>query len=639
MDNSIGDDKTVMPEGGRQPELKAGERLGQYEIIKLLGRGGMGQVYLARHSMMRTTHAVKILPSEYAERSGFVDRFRAEVQVMAKLQHPGIVRVTHADVDNGRYYLVMEFVGDAEGSSDLEQLLSTAPEHRLPPEQVAALAIQICEAVAYAHSHGVIHRDLKPSNVLVCATTKYTKDTKERINSSAQCLVPSASVKITDFGLAKMVGAEWVQSVIQASMAQASISDMPTVGGATSSSTGTSTKSILGTYEYMSPEQREGCDAGERSDIYAIGVMLYRMLTGKRIMGFPKPPSRIVKGFDPKWDDLIIECLDEDPKDRPQSMEAVREKLLECGGHQRATPLSDEETTKDTKHTKETEPRINLDGQGNVDGASCSVTDEELAAKERKEREKPAVGNVVPKEWQEKVAENGGNNGDGLAWALEKYLNGKDLVPALEKLGKLNGIDVKAQWGELNPGMQRMDLGNVLRGMIRRGERVEVPEIATWNPEDRVKLSYTKKRLHFIRPLIEDLKADEVFEIDCEAGTFRMSRAQFEDVFSNIPQTVSWEREGEYHSAQPPQKAMRFLIGEESEVLVGHKASAVDPNSSEPMPTDTEFPIPSLVSYAAVEDADDIVVCSKRNSFTWVVVLICMIFLGLWLYAMSSCFP
>ncbi len=327
MNNSIGDDKTVVPGGGgRESELKGGDRLGQYEIIKLLGRGGMGQVYLARHAMMHTKHAVKLLPSEYADRPGFIDRFRAEMQVMAKLQHPGIVNVTHADVDNGRYYLVMEFIGgESDTPCDLEQLLENAPDNRLPADMVAEIALQICDAVFFAHSRGVIHRDLKPSNVLLNGLA--TKNTKGHQNTFS---APSV-VKVTDFGLAKMVGDEWVQSVIQASMAQASIGYQQTVTeGGNPGSIGSSTKSILGTYEYMSPEQREGREADERSDIYALGVMLYRMLTGKRIMGFPKPPSKVVKGLDPKWDDLIIQCLEGDVADRPDSMKAVRRKVLEC---------------------------------------------------------------------------------------------------------------------------------------------------------------------------------------------------------------------------------------------------------------------------------------------------------------------
>ena len=540
FDNSIGDEKTMMPEGGREPEMKAGERLGQYEIIKLLGRGGMGQVYLARHSMMRTTHAVKLLPSEHANRPGFVERFHSEVQVMANLKHPGIVNVTHADVDKGRYYLVMEFVGGEDGASaDLEQALDSAPDGRLDPDIVARLAIQIAEAVAYAHSHGVIHRDLKPSNVLLSQNIvevggQKSVDSNSLLKPKASGL-KSLSIKITDFGLAKMVGEEWVQSVIQASLL--SIGDQQTVaGGRDSGSTGSSTKSILGTYEYMSPERREGQEADERSDIYALGLMLYRMITGKRIMGFPKPPSRIVEGLDPKWDDLIIQCLEGEMADRPQSMDAVREALLECGG---STPLSDEGTT---EYTEDTES--------------------ELAAKERTERKSSTTGNVVPEEYRERYAENGGNNGDGLAWALEKYLKGRDLVPALEELGKLNGVDVKSQWGDKNPGMQRMDLGNVLRGMIRQGEKVEVPAVCIWNFEPDIKLSYTKKRLHFIRPLIEGLDSDDIFEIVAESGTFRMSRVQFEDVFAHIQSTKAWLDGGEFHYPNAPQKAMQFIVEE-----------------------------------------------------------------------------
>ncbi len=315
LDDSIGDMKTLVREGvssssGQENDaLRAGQILGQYKVLKLVGRGGMGQVYLVKHEILQTRHALKLLPKAVAQSSGFVERFRREAQVMAKLQHPGIVHVTHADVSGWHHYLIMDYI-DADGKEtpfDLEDALAEAPDGRFPPSVVGHLAEQIANAVSFAHSRGVIHRDLKPANVLLSSKN-----------------IVSASVKLTDFGLAKLAGGEWVRSMIEVSNQQSmSIGGMPTLAAQPHSERST-TGSILGTYEYMSPEQREGREADERSDIYSFGVMLYRMLTGKRIMGFPEMPSQLVPDLNPAWDQLIVKSLKSNVDDRFQTLEELK---------------------------------------------------------------------------------------------------------------------------------------------------------------------------------------------------------------------------------------------------------------------------------------------------------------------------
>lgn len=111
MENSMGDMDTLSLTGGAgRAEMAHRTQLGRYEILRLLGRGGMGQVYLARHELQRTLHAVKILPAAFTGKPGFVDRFRTELRIMASMQHPNVVHVTHSDVEEGRHYLVMDFV-------------------------------------------------------------------------------------------------------------------------------------------------------------------------------------------------------------------------------------------------------------------------------------------------------------------------------------------------------------------------------------------------------------------------------------------------------------------------------------------------------------------------------------------------
>ena len=309
---------TMIPGRENRSTLAPNTTLGQYRVIKLLGRGGMGEVYLVEHAILTTRHALKLLPGERSRDAAFVRRFHDEARVMAKLTHPGIVHVTHADetpatdsVPEGRHYLVMDFIGadDSDTPFDIEDALSEAPEGRLPPETVARLCMQICEAVASAHGHSVVHRDLKPANVLLT-----NRD------------LSHAEVRVADFGLARLLGEDWVRSRVDTSIRRSlSMGDAQTMAQprAQRSSTG----AILGTYEYMSPEQREGLEVDIRSDVFSMGVMLYRMITGKRLVGRAKAASRLVGGLEKGWDDLIDACLEENPADRPRDMATVGNRL------------------------------------------------------------------------------------------------------------------------------------------------------------------------------------------------------------------------------------------------------------------------------------------------------------------------
>ena len=324
MNKSISNDKTMTGGGGSGLfTLKAGASLGQYRVLEPLGKGGMGEVYLVEHQILRTRYALKLLPDDRAGSAGFLDRFRDEARVMANLQHSGIVHVTHADVTNAHHYLVMDFIDAGDGKPyDLEDALANAPDGRLDPETVARLTIGICEAVGHAHKQGVVHRDLKPANVLLTSRD-----------------LSRAEVRVADFGLARLVGEDWLRSVVDASMRQ-SISIGGVKTDAVPRSERSSTGSILGTYEYMSPEQRDGRDADERSDIYALGVMLYRMLTGKRLMGMAKPASKFVSGLDVKWDELIEACLEEAPENRASAMVTVAESLRTLLAHAEEVKLA-----------------------------------------------------------------------------------------------------------------------------------------------------------------------------------------------------------------------------------------------------------------------------------------------------------
>src|SRR5690349_6808920 len=214
--------------------LATGDRLGPYQILAPLGSGGMGEVYRARDSRLDRDVAVKILPETFAQDAVRMARFEREAKVLASLNHPNIAHIYGVE-DRA---LVMELV---EGES---------PQGPLPFDEAWKIAVQIAGALEYAHERGIIHRDLKPANVKV---------------------TPEGVVKLLDFGLAKAMEEAPAQSESRAT-------DSPTLTmGATVAGV------ILGTAAYMSPEQAKGKSVDRRADIWAFGVVLYELLTGKRL--------------------------------------------------------------------------------------------------------------------------------------------------------------------------------------------------------------------------------------------------------------------------------------------------------------------------------------------------------------------
>lgn len=329
--------------------IENGQQLGDYEIITSIGAGGMGQVYVGEHVHLRKKYAVKVLPAALASDHGFVSRFYDEARVMAELRHRCIVQVVNMGQHEGVYFLVMDFVTGPNGEPlSLDGYLRDQPDQRLPEQQARDWSIQIAEALAHAHEAGVVHRDLKPANVLID---------------------PDNNVRLTDFGLAKAIGDEFIRSQIHTSMNQSLGAGRTIVGDqrpdvddsmdVASTQQHSSSASILGTYDYMSPEQRgelPGVEVGPYSDVYSFGLMLYRLLTGKRLTGMAKPPSKRVKGLHPAWDDVVATCLEEDVADRFESAKALLDALreldrkpstgtrAETGTHEtKVADLSDEE--------------------------------------------------------------------------------------------------------------------------------------------------------------------------------------------------------------------------------------------------------------------------------------------------------
>lgn len=250
------------------------------EIVKMIGRGGMGAVYMGRQISLDRTVAIKILSSTLEKADAdFADRFKNEARSMAKFNHPSIVTVfDFGETDNGMLYIVMEYVD----GTDVARMI--AADGRLHSEHAMAITAHVCDALAYAHGVGVIHRDIKPANIMVGY---------------------DGIVKVADFGLAK------AQSDKAESM------------GLTMSG------QIMGTMHYMAPESLilGSTNVDHRADVFAVGVMLYHMLTGKLPHGMFELPSLQVKGLDPRYDDIIAKAMREDREERYQDAHSLRSDL------------------------------------------------------------------------------------------------------------------------------------------------------------------------------------------------------------------------------------------------------------------------------------------------------------------------
>ena len=272
----------------------------RYQLEQLIGTGGMADVYLATDSLLGRHVAVKILHPQFAKDPVFIQRFRQEAQAAANLNQRNIVNVYDWGIDEGLDFLVMEYV---EGSNLKDIILGGGP---LLPERAVEIAVAICSALEAAHANGLVHRDVKPQNIIV---------------------TPDKQIKVMDFGIARAAG------------------------GSAMTQTGT----ILGTAQYISPEQAQGRTADPRSDLYSLGIVIYEMLTGKapfdsespvaiaykHVREDPLPPSMVNPDISPELEAVVMKALAKNPENRYQNaleMQADLERCLE-GAPVYATPL------------------------------------------------------------------------------------------------------------------------------------------------------------------------------------------------------------------------------------------------------------------------------------------------------------
>jgi serine/threonine-protein kinase len=254
-----------------------------YQLLELLGRGGMGDVWRARQVSLNRLVAVKILPAKFAADLEFVARFEKEATALASLSHPNIVQIIDRGQAGANYFFAMELVTGV----NLREMLSAA---RLPLRDALRVVVQVARAIDYAHEQKVVHRDLKPENVLVD---------------------PRGHVKIADFGLAGMKDNERNIAL-------------------------TATAVAMGTVNYMAPEQRRDAKhVDHRADLYSLGVMLYELVTGELPLGRFKFPSERVHGLPSEIDELVGRLLEAEPEQRPSSaseVATVLEPLIETAG-------------------------------------------------------------------------------------------------------------------------------------------------------------------------------------------------------------------------------------------------------------------------------------------------------------------
>ncbi|MBN1672424.1 MAG: protein kinase [Kiritimatiellae bacterium] len=377
MPDALDMDGTVVSPGEEgRATLEPGGMLGQYRILRLLGRGGMGEVYEVEHTTLELRYALKLLPPDFAVRPGALERFRREAKVMAKLQHRHIVRVDDFGDTDGRYWLRMELVGgltiddrrlSIEGKPVSLQEYAEAQRGRLPQNELLELLRQVLAGLAYAHEHGAIHRDLKPSNILL-----------------ASHAAGGIEAKIADFGLVRLVGEEWVRSQAEVSVRlsmglrpgygpQVSLGDERTMAGADTAEGGASTRAMLGTYEYMSPEQKLGEEADQRSDLYALGLMTYRLLTGRRELSF-NLPSQIDSALVPQWDAVVRKAVEPVAAERYASCAefgtALDDVARALGGADRAPAAK---ATKDARPAAKRPPPIPTAKPKPAPAAVCSA--------------------------------------------------------------------------------------------------------------------------------------------------------------------------------------------------------------------------------------------------------------------------
>ena len=415
---SFGDDAGFCPFDGTALPRPADPLIGRtlaarYRLIRPLGSGGMALVYLAKHVMIDRLSAIKVLRRDLAMSASHRERFLREARAVNRINHPNIVEITDLGESDGLVFLVMEYV---EG----ESLLATLREGRLPWPRAARVAAQIAAALGRAHELGIIHRDLKPENVLL------TRRGGEEF------------VKLTDFGIAKIL-------------------DAPAL---------TFNEQRFGTPGYIAPEYAEGAAADPRADLYALGIVLYEMLTGTMpfdargvalllapLREAPRKPSARVDGIPAEVEELILRLIARHPDDRPRDafavVDALGDLLRRLGGGTAPSPPSYAEASLSMPTVAVDQPVLST--RGEVAPEIVVLPTSEIAAR----------WHGILAELAMQVGAAGEQRGDcaGVRRARELSVQAADLVASLER--------AKSTVGEYQARVDRLETqGRNFRGTL-----------------------------------------------------------------------------------------------------------------------------------------------------------------------------
>lgn len=436
----------------------------RYRVTERIGSGGMAEVYKAQDEVLGRTVAVKVLHARYAAEPNFVARFRQEAQAAANLQHPNIVNIYDWGREGETYYIVMEFVKGTDLKTIIEQ------QGPIDPMKAAEIAVQVCSALAEAHGYDVIHRDIKPHNIVI---------------------TPDGTVKVMDFGIARA-----------------------------GNSTMTQTGSVLGTAQYISPEQAQGRPLGPASDLYSLGITLYELVTGRLPFDADTPVAVALK----QVNEQPVPVRQVKPS-VPASLEAVIMRTLSKDPSERY--ISAKEMRADLKRVLSGEP---LAGAAAYAPARAIDETSVMPAVERADRVRTA-SNIRP------VPERRTSPwlwvgiavvvlvlGIGTALALGAFGNGKVAVPSLgglteeeaattlEELGLGLGevttensdtVDVGLIMGQDPESGTKVEEGTTVNIVVSAGiEQVEVPDLAEMPEEDAID-ALTEAGLDYARSVDE----------------------------------------------------------------------------------------------------------------------------------------
>ena len=431
--------------------LAAGTRLGNYEITGLLGVGGMGEVYRARDGKLGRDVALKVLPEALGSDAGRVSRFEREARLLASVNHPGIAAIYGAEESGDTRYLVLELVGGETLSDRLRRTIS--------PVDALRIARQIAEALEAAHERGIIHRDLNPSNVMV---------------------TPEGRVKLLDLGLAKMMGN--LKADADAVSQEITVPPMED----------TRPGVIMGTVEFMSPEQARGKTIDKRTDIWAFGCVLFECFSGRRAFAGESVSDALASILlrEPDWSalpadtppairELLLRCLQKDPNQRLRDIGDARLAIEEV--------LSEVEPRRSSASGVLRKPARGRRRTALIAAAAVAAVSIGIFLWRFPRRRSGGTKSVAVLPFKDLSGTAGGQLiGDGLAETVSARLAN---LPGIQVMTPVSAVNVSDRESDPSRVASRLGAGYLLRGSIQRsGDRIRIT-YSVWSARDGAQIA------------------------------------------------------------------------------------------------------------------------------------------------------